>query len=328
MCVCFRPLALPQPNLDIMLRLSIIVLVLKGAESDDPQCWSAGVSQEQCCNLALGPMGDDSCWEPPTWTFERCCGPPPPRPSADVLAQPYPDCRESGVVHRHAAAHAIFEDLSFYGHAGCFQNNCKLTDKFNAEDPSLCARVCAQVEACEHWTFGTQDGVTKCFLRKSDDARQSVGGWVSGAKSCAPPPIPGAQLALATVQSAGIMACDKGKGPECPDLGAAINTWIFAIQHLQKATAGMVDEGTLSHILGIAEDSKNFQAGLTAEYRPTDKDYGRMVYNNRMIFNHLTTWLEAQPKVELDPSDSSVPNPLRTGQLCGKASCFEKRDQT
>merc|ERR550537_1907508 len=120
---------------------------------------------------------------------------------ASASAQDYPGCVESNVVFRHAGAHAVFVDLSAHATAGCWQNDCKNSDKWNAEDKGICARVCSQVDDCQFWTFGEQEGVTKCFLRKSDGGREAQDGWSSGKKACAPPTPPHAQAALAAANA-------------------------------------------------------------------------------------------------------------------------------
>jgi len=79
----------------------------------------------------------------------------------------------------------------------------------------------------------------------------------------------------------------------------------------------------MEHIDRIAADSQNVVNSITGYYRPGDSDFARSVYNNRLIFNSLRDWLVMHPKFELQEDDLSLPNPLRTGALCGKASCYE-----
>merc|ERR1740129_632372 len=93
---------------------------------------------------------------------------------------------------------------------------------------------------------------------------------------------------------------------------------IFAIKHLQAASAGRLDEGSLHHISQIAQDSQNLANQINGEFRPSDVDFPRVVYNNRLIFNTLMDWLRAHPAASLDESDFSLPTPLRTGDLCGQ----------
>jgi len=285
----------------------------------DPTCWSPEVTPEMCCDLKEGPRGNAACWEGP-YTYERCCLKPKVTRAAPL------ECIEQDVVLRHAGEHAIFQDLSIYGHAGCFQNDCKLTDKFNTEHWSVCARACAETEECTHWSFGEQGEppVEKCFLRKSDGGREQSVGWLSGSKACGPPGLPKAFTALSVAESRELVACDGGKDPEkCPDVEKAVNTWNYALRRMQMAIRGRVDQGTGDTINQITEDSINFQAALHGEYRPSDHDYPRIVYNNRLIFNQLRSFLVQFPTADLSESDVSLPNPLRFGMLCGRSSCYE-----
>ena len=78
--------------------------------------------------------------------------------------------------------------MSSHGHKGCFQNTCTNTDKFQAADPGVCARLCSELDECTHWSYGEQDDdlrggalMMKCFLRKSDEGREGAAGWLSGA---------------------------------------------------------------------------------------------------------------------------------------------------
>lgn len=286
------------------------------------------MTAEVCCDQAHGPQGNTACWEA-GYTFERCCGPIVPAAEIPALiADPaalaeYPQCAVADVVLRHSGEHAIFADMSTHGHAGCFQNDCAMTDKFQAEDRGTCARLCADLDECTHWTYGTQDGLTKCFLRKSDGGREQAFGWSSGVKACAPPALPPAFTALTFAESEGLRACDGGKSEKCPDLQAAITTWRAAITYLKRATRGLVDEATMGHINAISADSDAFHEGMNREVRPSEADFPRVVFNNRIVFDALRSFLASQPKVELRADDASLPNPLRNGKLCGKTSCYE-----
>uniref|UniRef100_A0A7S1PRJ8 Apple domain-containing protein n=1 Tax=Alexandrium catenella TaxID=2925 RepID=A0A7S1PRJ8_ALECA len=233
------------------------------------------------------------------------------------------ECVERNTVLRHAGEHGIFVDASLYAHSGCFQNDCGMTDKFRAADLGVCGRACSELEECTHWSFGYQDGMTKCFLRKSDGGRETLMGSFSGGKACAPAPLPAAFVALATAESPGVRACDGGKTEKCRDVHAAVTTWRFAISFLKKAVEGRVDEGTWGTIEQIGRDSDNLLASITGEYRPSDADFDRVVFNNRLIFNSLRDWLDQFPKAELSTADATLPLPLRYGRLCGKQSCYE-----
>merc|ERR1712176_691687 len=138
--------------------------------------------------------------EPGDWKGEGVCRLAcpcklPEDGGSPIVIKPFPDCIQQNIVLRHAGAHAIFVDLSDTGSAGCWQNDCKNTDKFNADDRGICARTCSAVEECTHWSFGEQEGTTKCFFRKSDAGRETADGWLSAAKSCAPPAIPDSFIA-------------------------------------------------------------------------------------------------------------------------------------
>lgn len=312
-----------------ILRIGLGGLWLRetGGAGDD-SCWFGGVTRESCCAEHFGPEGNPGCWDL-AYTFERCCGPPEPKPAAPIdweaLPQDYPECVQTGIVLRHAGEHAVFADMSSHGHKGCFQNDCTSTDKFDADDPGICARLCGQLDECTHWTFGKQDGSTKCFLRKSDAGREQLLGWSAGAKACVPARLPHGFAALKVADSPGVKACDEGKNEDtCPDTLAAINTWIYAIDHLKKAAEGRVDAATMQHVNQIGIDSRNLVVSMTGEYRPSDLDFPRVVFNNRLIFDNLKSWLQQFPTVELREEDLSLPNPLRTGKLCGKRSCYEK----
>mmetsp|Transcript_7391 Transcript_7391/g.17475 ORF Transcript_7391/g.17475 Transcript_7391/m.17475 type:complete len:247 (+) Transcript_7391:46-786(+) len=231
-------------------------------------------------------------------------------------AQMFPDCVENRVVMRHAGAHAIFVDLTAYGTAGCWQNDCKNSDKFNALDQGVCARACAQVSECSHWSYGEQEGATKCFLRKSDGGREEADGWTSGGKNCAPSEVPDAYAALVASDVEELRACDAGKSEVCPDMAKAMNTWKFAISSLQRATEGQLDANTMQYVNQIASDTDAFSAQMSEENFPV------VAGNNRQVFNALMGWLDSQPKPEINPNDPSLPNPLK-GKLCGATSCFE-----
>lgn len=232
-------------------------------------------------------------------------------------AQDFPACVENNIVFRHAGAHAIFVDVSTHGTGGCWQNDCKNSDKFNAEDVGICARACSHVEECTHWSFGEQEGASKCFLRKSDGGREESEGFFAGSKTCAPQSLPDAFVALTAANLPELVACDAGKSDQCPDMARAIATWRFLIKHLKKATEGMLDAGTMQYVNQIASDTDAFAAQMSEENFPV------VLGNNRQVIQALTGWLESQPKAELDPNDASLPNPMR-GQLCGAVSCFEK----
>lgn len=284
------------------------------------ECYVAGSDRyhtaKERADSNTGDKGDPGDWSVDVCRLSCACTqgesvpPPPVNPNA-----PFPGCVEQNSVLRHAGAHAIFVDLSSFGSSGCWQNDCKNTDKFNADDVGICARTCAQIEECTHWTYGDQEDAKKCFLRKSDAGREIVEGWVAGPKACAPPALNDAFVAHTSAEL--LRPCDGGKSDACPDMARAITTWRFAIKHLKKATEGKVDPNTINFINQVSDDTDAFAAQMSEDNFPV------VVGNNRQVFTALHSWMASQPKITTNPADASLPNPLR-GQLCGAASCYEK----
>jgi len=229
--------------------------------------------------------------------------------------EPYPKCTQKDVVMRHAGAHAIFVDLSTVGSAGCWQNDCKNTDKFDAADMGVCARTCAKLAECTHWSYGEQGGANKCFFRKSDGGRENSEGFTSASKSCAPAELPDAFMALKASEL--LKICDAGKSDACPDIARAVTTWKFAIKHLKIATDGALDANTQQYITQIGTDTDAFAAQMSEENFPV------IAGNNRQVFVALLGWMGSQPSAVVDPNDMSVPNPMR-GVLCGPSTCYDK----
>lgn len=266
---------------------------------------------------STGDKGQPEDWKEGVCRLSCACSVPSGAapPAADSNA-PYPQCAQQGHVFRHAGAHAIFVDFSAAGSAGCWQNDCKNTDKFNTHEQGICARWCAQTPECTHWSFGEQDGSNKCFFRKSDGGGEASDGWVSGSKSCAPPAVPDALMALKASEV--VAPCDAGKSDACPDMARAVTTWRFAIKHLKKATEGKLDAGTMQYVNQVASDTDAFAAQMSEENFPV------VAANNRQVFNSLTSWLQSQGAgPAIDTNDASLPNPVR-GKLCGQSNCHEE----
>jgi len=102
-------------------------------------------------------------------------------------ASSWPQCIEQNTVIRNAGK-ALFTNVAGFGAAsGCFQDDCKNTDKFAVSKLESCINVCHTLPECSWWVFGTEEGMTKCWLRVADDGRENGDGWSSGAKTCAPP---------------------------------------------------------------------------------------------------------------------------------------------
>ncbi|CAE8643363.1 unnamed protein product, partial [Polarella glacialis] len=183
-------------------------------------------------------------------------------------------------------------------------------------DKGICARACSQVQECTHWSFGEQDGVTKCFLRKSDGGREEADGFSAAPKACAPPAIPDAWLAMSVAETEAMKACDAGKSEQCPDMARAMTTWRYAIAALKRASDGVLDAGTFQYVTQVESDTNAFVAQMSEENFPV------VTNNNRQVFNALRGWMDGQPKAEVDAADQSLPMPLR-GSLCGATSCYE-----
>jgi len=259
-----------------------------------------------------GDRGDAGDWHVDVCRMSCPCsqGEAPPEST-----EAYPKCTQKDVVLRHAGAHAIFVDLSGTGSAGCWQNDCKNTDKFDAADTGICARTCGKLPECTHWSYGEQGGANKCFFRKGDGGRENQEGFISGSKTCAPPELPDAFMALKASEL--LKACDAGKSDVCPDMARAVTTWKFAIKHLKQAVDGALDANTQQYITQIGTDTDAFAAQMSEENFPV------IAGNNRQVFQSLAGWMASQPAAEVDPNDLSIPNPAR-GMLCGPVTCYEK----
>jgi hypothetical protein len=109
-----------------------------GEEANEKKCWlrMSDAGKEALANTV---SGDVSC-VPPTW----------------------PQCINADTIYRGKGQYSLMTDVSVHGKtAGCFQNNCKSTDKFDAATESECATTCYQVPECTHWSFGEESGVKK-----------------------------------------------------------------------------------------------------------------------------------------------------------------------
>lgn len=101
----------------------------------------------------------------------------------------WPSCQMVGKVYRYNTStnNAHFCNLAGYGAiAGCFLDNCGETDKFAASRIESCATVCHTLPECSHWSYGTEEGMTKCWFRSSDAHLEDAEGYSSGAKDCTP----------------------------------------------------------------------------------------------------------------------------------------------
>jgi hypothetical protein len=134
-----------------------------GEESNEKKCWvrTSDAGREA---LASTVSGDVAC-TPPVW----------------------PACVQQNTIYRGKGQYSLFTDVAVHGKtAGCFENNCKNTDKFDAASEEDCATVCYQVPECTHWSFGSENQVKKCWLRTSDGGREPLDTAMSASRHCAP----------------------------------------------------------------------------------------------------------------------------------------------
>jgi hypothetical protein len=106
----------------------------------------------------------------------------------DKSNKAWPDCiLRNSVIHGYDIGEALMVDLTAYNaSSGCFNNDCKKTDKFNCNSMDVCAEVCAAVDGCNWWTHGPEDGKKKCWIRTGKHSREKRFGFNSGATQCKP----------------------------------------------------------------------------------------------------------------------------------------------
>lgn len=105
---------------------------------------------------------------------------------SDKVVKPWPDCIQRNVIiHGYDIGEALMIDLAKYGaKEGCWNNDCKETDKFNCESMEACATMCQKVDACQWWTWGEQGGARKCWIRSGKHGREKRYGFSSGPRVC------------------------------------------------------------------------------------------------------------------------------------------------
>ncbi|KAF4686137.1 hypothetical protein FOZ60_005630 [Perkinsus olseni] len=98
----------------------------------------------------------------------------------------WPDCIEQETIIRNAGKAVWFDATVFGSDAidGCYASDCSFTDKFIVNEPSECGSTCAKLPDCEFWTYGQEDGLTKCWLRTADDGREHNTTFISGNRAC------------------------------------------------------------------------------------------------------------------------------------------------
>ncbi|CAD7952732.1 unnamed protein product [Amoebophrya sp. A25] len=96
----------------------------------------------------------------------------------------WPDCLEKDTVVRNAGR-ALFLNMGAFGATeGCYNDDCSMTDKFAAKSYESCINVCYTIPECSWWSFGQEDGQSKCWIRVADDGREHQEGFITGAKVC------------------------------------------------------------------------------------------------------------------------------------------------
>jgi len=103
-------------------------------------------------------------------------------------SKPWPECvRRNVIVHGYTLGEALMVDLTSFGaKSGCWNGDCKRTDKFHCPTMDRCAEVCQQVDACKWWTHGMEDFAPKCWLRGDNHRKEKRYGFSSGLHFCAP----------------------------------------------------------------------------------------------------------------------------------------------
>eukprot|EP00747_Dinoflagellata_sp_TGD_P059313 gnl/TRDRNA2_/TRDRNA2_151511_c0_seq2.p1 gnl/TRDRNA2_/TRDRNA2_151511_c0~~gnl/TRDRNA2_/TRDRNA2_151511_c0_seq2.p1 ORF type:complete len:412 (+),score=73.11 gnl/TRDRNA2_/TRDRNA2_151511_c0_seq2:127-1362(+) len=239
--------------------------------------------------------------------------------SVQVAGELWPNCIQKDVALRDLGKHALYEDVSaLLGDAatGCWMGKCTFTDRFVTKRPEDCAHVCGALPRCAFWSLGSQDGVSHCFLRLSDEGREHAKGFEAAGKECAPAHtvVPAKQAALSVLDSAPLRACDAGAvGPSCPNLKDAMRTWQYAIQQAQTTLEGM------SHNAGDLVDqiAADAESVLSADEKAADFGdvYSIAAANSRQVLEALRAWLSQDDRVDISPLDASVPRPAR-GLIC------------
>lgn len=102
--------------------------------------------------------------------------------------KPWPECvHRNVIVHGYDFGEALLVDLAAHGAtAGCHNNDCKKTDKFQCVSMDICAEVCGKVAACRWWTHGLEEGAAKCWIRTGRHGREKRYSFSSGPQSCSP----------------------------------------------------------------------------------------------------------------------------------------------
>lgn len=108
----------------------------------------------------------------------------------------WPSCQEHDTVIRNAGRALFMNLLGFGAEHGCFHDDCTMSDKFATTSLEACINLCHTIPECAWWSFGSEEGMQKCWLRVADDGREvasaensAAKGFVSGAKTCVHPEV-------------------------------------------------------------------------------------------------------------------------------------------
>jgi hypothetical protein len=100
----------------------------------------------------------------------------------------WPECIQKDVAYmNYDRGEALWFDGTIFGshHSeGCFMNDCTYTDKIIVTDVAACGRLCHKVPDCKYWTFGTEEGLNKCWLRLTDTTKGRIIHSQSGSATC------------------------------------------------------------------------------------------------------------------------------------------------
>jgi len=131
--------------------------------------------------------------------------------SPSPAPQRWPECVQRNVIiHGFDVGEALMVDLSRHGaKAGCWNNDCTETDKFDCDSLEWCARVCSQVDSCQWWTWGDEDGAKKCWIRSGRHGREKRYGFSSGPRSCSESAGNGSIVVDNATASSGTSPADK-----------------------------------------------------------------------------------------------------------------------
>jgi hypothetical protein len=218
---------------------------------------------------------------------------------------------DSSTILRGQGKYAIFVDVTQHGkNTGCFQNNCKNTDKFDCADQAECASICYQVPECKFWAFGDEQGTKKCWLRNGDGGREPLDSAVAGADQCAPPEVflTGDVSGLASMQGVWSMTYTNGHR----------DTYTIDSQgRARRAQGGVIGQLAAFGSAGDGKKDKNYAGKyfLTNVHRDTVWEYMWMSSDGQKLF--LRHFCEDNACSETSPEGSGSYCCSATGDRVG-----------